>query len=72
MSPRTSSSRGALQDLQYSATPLTTLRVTSAQREVFKIKVMDVKPKCESLTKLTLQNKLLALKYRAQFYRNVM
>ena len=35
MSPRTSSSRRALQDLQYSATPLTTLRVTSATKRSF-------------------------------------
>ena len=36
MSPRTSSSRRALQDLQYSATPLTTLRVTSATKRSFR------------------------------------
>ena len=35
MSTRTSSSRRALQDLQYSATPLTTLRVTSATKKNF-------------------------------------
>ena len=35
MSPRTSSSRRALQELQYNATPLTTLRVTSATKRSF-------------------------------------
>ena len=35
MSPRTSSSRRTLQDLQYSATPLMTLHVTSATKRSF-------------------------------------